>query len=209
MARKVGRKGNPDALKNYRETKRRETEEQEQATVTGTQVGDAELKGEFAGIFVALKQAQQKRTSKEALGLLTDAFSNLDDASVAEIINTPAIKAMIEKVSTIGEDRLPPGSYIRDKDDRVIGRVPWTERDILDAYPMVVFTPIETIPVTFQGHTIQFYAMQEIKCPSIFMDIYKQHLEETRHQGDLNLKALGDHFGPGNVTVETGWSKAP
>jgi len=210
MARKTGgRKGNPEVLKNYRETKRREAEEQDEASVAGAiKAGEVELTGDYAGLLVALRQAQQKRSSKEALAVITEAFGKLDDASLAEIANTPIVKNIIAKVSTIGEDRLPPGAYIRDKDDRVVGRVPWTERDILDAYPMVTFTPIETIPVTFQGHTIQFYAMQEIKCPSIFVDIYKQHLEATREQGDLNLKALGDHFGPGNVTVETGWSKA-
>jgi hypothetical protein len=203
MARQAGRRGNPEALKNWREKKRQE--EEEQALAGAIKEGEVELKGEFAGLFVALKQAQQKTDSKKALAVITEAFGRLNDKSLAEIVNTPIVKNIIEKVSTIGGDRLPPGSHIRDKEDRIIGRVPWTERDILDTYPMVNFMPVETLPVTFNGHTVQFYAMQEIKCPSIFVDIYKQHLEATRAQGELNAKALGDHFGPGNITIETGW----
>ena len=207
MARKAsGRKGNPEALKNYRETKRKEAEEQEEASGAGAiKAGEVELTGDYAGLFVALKQAQQKHTSKETLAVITDALGNLSDESVAEIINTPIVKGIIEKASTTGPDRLPPGSHIRDKEDRIIGRVPWTTQDILDTYPMVNYTPPETIPVTFQGHTVQFYSMMEIRCPSIFVDIYKQHMEATREQGALNAKALGDNFGPGNITIETGW----
>ena len=208
MARKVGRKGNPEALKNYRETKRRESEEQEEASVAGAiKVGEVELKGEFAGLLVALRQAQQKRTTKEAVALITEAFGKLDDASLSEIANTPIVRDILGKVSTIGEDRLPPGSYIVDKEGRVIGRVPWTVQDIKDTFPMVDCTPAETIPITFHGHSVQFTAFQEIRCPSIFVDIYKQHLQALREMDGLNVKALEDHFGPGKCKVEAGWRK--
>jgi len=210
MARKVGgRRGNPEALKNYQETKRREKEEQGQATLAGAiKAGEVELTGDLAGLFVALKQAQQKRTTKEALALVTEAFGKLDDASLAEIVNTPIVKSILDKVSTTGEDRLPPGDYIRDNEGRVIGRVPWTTDDIRRVFPMVTFTPFETLPVTFQGYTVQLVAGEEITCPSIFHGIYQDHLRAIREAGELDRKALADHFGPANYNIEAGWRKA-
>ena len=141
------------------------------------------------------------------MALITEAFGKLDDASLSEIANTPMVKDILGKVSTIGEDRLPPGSYIQDKEGRVIGRVPWTVQDIKDTFPMVDFTPAETMPITFQGHSVQFTAMQEIRCPSIFVDIYKEHVQALREMPALNAKALEDQFGPGRYTIEAGWRK--
>jgi hypothetical protein len=39
-------------------------------------------------------------------------------------------------------------------------------------FPTVTFTPEETVPLTFQGRTVQAYAGVPLTCPSCFKEIY-------------------------------------
>src|SRR4030042_3824575 len=152
---KGGRKGNPDALKAYRETKRQREEEQQTAAATGVQMEDTELTGAFASLATALRQAQQERSADEAVKVISDAMTKLDDDALSRITSSPIVQALIEKAATKGTDPLPPRSYIRDNQGRVMAKGPWSAQDILDTYPMITFTPAHTIPVPFNGHTVK------------------------------------------------------
>ena len=59
-------------------------------------------------------------------------------------------------------------------------KVHWTFHDAEKLYPPVTFTPEETIPVTFNGLTVQLMADQPITVPSCFKGIYDEHRRLVR-----------------------------
>ena len=202
---KSRRKGNPDALARHREAKQQAAaEQQEAALATAVKTGDVELSGDLAAVFVALTQAQKGKDTAAALEQIQDAFGNLDQKALSQIVNTPIVQDIIGKLGAANRGGRRPGDYIFDKEGRPFHKIPWTAQDVKDNYPMVKWTPAETMPITFNGHTIQVNAFEEIETPSIFCDIYKQHLEATRHQAEDNAEGLRQHFG-NEITVGVGW----
>jgi hypothetical protein len=202
---KSRRKGNPDALARHREAKKQaEAEQQEVALAGAVKTGDIELSGDLAVVFTALKQAQEATDTAKALEGVQEAFGRLDPAALAKIVSTPIVQDIIGKLAVAAGGENKPGSYIFDKEGRPIGKIPWTGQDILDQFPMVTWTPSETLPITYQSHTINVIANEEVTAPSCFKMVWDHHLKAVREQGALNLKGLEDHFGP-MVAVESGW----
>lgn len=208
LAEKKKRRGNAAALAHYREQKRaaegNARDDFAHLAQTVTAPPEEELSDDLKAVFLTLKQANQQKNADAALEAIQASFAKLDPDTLSRVVNTPMVQEMIEKLAGAIRKHQEPGEAILDKDGRIIGMVPWREADILAKYPMVKWTPAETMPVIFNGHAIQVYAWQEIETPSIFFDIYKQHLEATRAQGEDNARALREHFGPG-ISLETGW----
>ena len=208
-AKKTRSKGNPDSLRRYRERVAAEKAAKEAGAgaVAGeptVALGEEELTGALAATFLALKDVQTSQKAEQALEKIQEAFTGLDEATIAKLVDSPIVAKLLEAaIVKAGHERVP-GEYIRDNDGKVIMKVPWTQQDILDRYPMVTWTPSETIPITFGGHTIQVYADEPIRTPCIFETIFRQHREATKQQGAENIKALRDNFG-NDVSVAAGW----
>ena len=67
-------------------------------------------------------------------------------------------------------------------------KVTYTYQDLKRMFPIVTFTPEETITLTFQGVPVQAYADREMHVPECFKQIYDQHRREQR----INTKQMQD-----------------
>jgi hypothetical protein len=194
---KTKRRGNPEALARMREKRQKEKEEQDETALAGAvKTGDIELSGDLAVLFTTLKQAQEATDTSKALESIQEAFGHLDSAALSKIVNTPIVQDIIGKLAIAGGGQNKPGSYVFDKEGRPIAKIPWTAQDILDQFEMVTFTPSETLPLTYNGHTINVVANEEVTAPSCFLMVWRHHLAAVKEQGALNQKGLEDHFGP-------------
>ena len=63
-------------------------------------------------------------------------------------------------------------------------------QDLCSMFPIVSFTPGETIPLTFQGVKVQAYENVEMHVPECFRSLYERHLREQR-SNQKNLRELG------------------
>ena len=59
-----------------------------------------------------------------------------------------------------------PGMKIRGQ------KIPWSRRDVEEAFPPVTFIPDETIRVTWNGIVYQLIADQEVTVPSCIKTVY-------------------------------------
>lgn len=198
------RRGNADSLRQYREQKAAEEAQVAQATEEGVEVNEIRLTGDMAGLLTVLQQAQQAQDADSALNQIKDALGKLDEKTLRQIVATPLVEELVGKLAAASDNPLRPGEYLYDNEGRVIKKIPWSAQDVKDNYPMVKWTPLETMVITFNGHSIQVYAMQEIETPCIFETIYKQHLEATQRIGAENEAAMRANFG-NDISIIVGW----
>ncbi len=91
-------------------------------------------------------------------------------------------KVVAEVVAEADEaiDSIPEGA----KPGDVINgyKVAWTWSEMLKQFPIVTFTPEETIPLTWNGVKVQALAQIEMHVPQPFKMIYDQHRRELGKQ---------------------------
>lgn len=71
-----------------------------------------------------------------------------------------------------------------------VGRVPgrivdgvktaYTYQDLVDMFPIVTFTPEDTLPLNFNGVRVQAIAGVEMHVPSVYKEIYDNHRKALR-----------------------------
>ena len=67
----------------------------------------------------------------------------------------------------------------------------WTYKDCEDKFPYVKFMAEETVPLTFQGVTVQAFAGFEMHVPECFKKIYDNHRKEARLASKDSYKEAG------------------
>ncbi len=92
------------------------------------------------------------------------------------------------------------------KEGRVPGRIVagsktiYTYRDLCDMFPIVSFTPMETVPLSYQGVKVIAYAGIEMHVPQCFKEIYEQYsLNKTKILKSENLGGLQVWPGAGSL----------
>jgi len=100
------------------------------------------------------------------------------EQEIKEGIKQLISEAVEEAAEEAAGPKLP--GQIEDAGELVARKVHWTMHDAERLYPPVAFTPEETIPVTFNGLTIQLRADQPITVPSCFKGIYDEHRRLVR-----------------------------
>ena len=88
------------------------------------------------------------------------------------------------KAYTLTTDKVP---------GMVIGgtKTTYTYQDLVRMFPIATFTPEETIPLTFQGVTVQAIAGYEMHVPECFKKIYENHRREARWAASNSAKEAG------------------
>lgn len=56
-------------------------------------------------------------------------------------------------------------------------KTPWTEKDLNEMFEIVKFTPVETIPVGYNGVRYQCYAGIEMHVPSVVKEGYDRYMK--------------------------------
>jgi len=196
----------PAGLRRYQAEQRRlkagaELEAQVEA---GLEEAPPELSGTLASVFRAIQQAQQQKTSGEALKTIRDALAELSEDDRKALTSTDEFQNIIKDAAIKGADRLGPGTSILDRDGRAVSKVPWTAGDIREKFPMVTWTPIMSRPLTVFGHTIVVEAGVDVTAPSCFKEVYDHALESMRSEHEHNLEAVAMHGG-GIPTHSVGW----
>lgn len=192
----------------YQERKRKEKEEKEAQAGAAQAVEEAppELSEDLGSVFRLLEQARHEKSSFQAMNQIRSALSKLSEEDYEALRRTDEFQRLIQQAASTGEDRLPAGSPIVDKDGRIIGKVPWTAGDIKERFPPATWTPIITGPILVFGHSIYIEAGVEVTAPGIFKTIYDQTIEATRTEHDRNMEAVALHGG-GTPTHSVGWFK--
>ncbi len=62
-------------------------------------------------------------------------------------------------------------------------KVGYTYPGLCEQFPIVTFTPEETIKLTFQGITVQAIAGMEMHVPQCFKELYDNHRKALRNVG--------------------------
>jgi len=104
-------------------------------------------------------------------------------------------KEVLEEITQELESKV-----VEEAEMKVTGRKPgvtvggtkttYTYRDLCEMFPIVKFTPEETIPLTFQGVRVQALANIEMHVPECFEKIYRQH-RKTLSTAGRTLPQLG------------------
>ena len=111
---------------------------------------------------------------------------------VTEVLSE--IKGEIEERAEVTPKERIPGMVVGG------AKVPYTFKYLCKIFPMVQFTPEETVGLTYQGVRVQALSGRELTVPLCYKTIYDQH----RHpKGNLEeLKSLG-------INVELGAGALP
>ena len=104
------------------------------------------------------------------------------------------------KKRTVGRQ---PGEIV-DRGKPSEHKEPWNLADIEKAFPQITFTPEETIPVTFQGHTWYLQTDNTVTVPSVIKGIYDEHRRLNRRTPTVLITPGGDavHVSPGVGALE-------
>ena len=130
----------------------------------------------------AASSTATKADQEAALAALAEALPKLDFKRFPELRDNPVIEAFLEQLSEQRAEAtdVPPGTII-DKGKPTERIKDWTERDLAKSGMQIVsFTPMETIPVVWNGLRCQLIAGEEITTYKCFKDVYDEHIFETR-----------------------------
>ena len=104
-----------------------------------------------------------------------------------KLVPREELERVVEEVASETEaviDAVPEGSK---PGDVVNGyKVAWTWSEMLKQFPVVTFTPEETIPLTWNGVKVQALAQTEMHVPQPFKMIYDQHRREMGKAASLS-----------------------
>ena len=142
---------------------------------------------------MALKKTRVKRRVTQALR------RSMTPEDAQEVIAEVAIEVQ-QKVETQPKIRTP-GSIVAGS------KVAYTYQDLCKMFPIVTFTPEETIGLTFQGIRVQALEGKEMHVPKCFKNIYDQHRAAMRYGargmpqvGYVNVEELGAGALPSRAT---------
>lgn len=155
-----------------------------------TQAAEVVGQGQDSQALAALGQALMNAASEgataeeqaKALATLREVLPKLDFKKFPALRDDPTIEAFLEQLS---EERanaadVPPGTVI-DRGKPTERIKDWTEQDLKKSgMPIVTFTPMETIPIIWNGLRCQLIAGEEITTFKCFKDVYDEHVFETR-----------------------------
>lgn len=105
-----------------------------------------------------------------------------------DLAESPVVQSFVQM---LGGGDLQPGQTAR-RGTLAERTRDWTWRD-LDQFPKVMFTPRETIPLTWNGLSVQLVDDVEVTLPKPFHDIYQEHRraiqQAARHEAYLMGKS--------------------
>jgi hypothetical protein len=116
-----------------------------------------------------------------------------------KLVPKEELERVVEEVNSEADDELDIVPEGKRPGDVVNGyKVPWTYEVMVKEFPIVTFTPEETIPLTWNGVKVQAYAQIEMHVPEPFKMIYDNHRREigrkpsqTFKDGFINMIELG------------------
>ncbi len=113
-------------------------------------------------------------------------LSKIKLADFPELADSPVVQAFVK---AMGFDDLTPGE-VRNRGTLAEREREWTWKD-LERFPRVKFIPNETVPITFNGLTIQVVADQEIEVPEPFYNIWQDYRKAKREARQHEQYLLG------------------
>ena len=116
----------------------------------------------------------------------------------AEKLKQAVEDVLQEVVKEDATERIP--GMILDAGKLTTHKLPYKRSDLERIYPMLTFTPEETIPITLQGITYQLEADKPITVPSAIKDIYDNYRKSRRQSAGVLMTA----YGPVNVQPGVG-----
>ena len=117
------------------------------------------------------KNKQTTRTKRR----VKKALQRARDPEVAMEALEEIVPEIQKEVETKVEGRVP-GQKIGGN------KTPWTEADLNEKFPIVPFTPMETIPITWNGVRYQCFAGHEMHVPSVIKEIYDRYIKNKSRE---------------------------
>jgi hypothetical protein len=115
------------------------------------------------------------------------------DPEVAREILAEVLPEVETKAQEKAEGRVP---------GRIVGgsKTGYTYSDLVKMFPIVTFTPLETLPLNFQGVRVQALSGVEMHVPSVYKEIYDRYmLGKTRNSKPEGIEGW---FAPGAGALE-------
>lgn len=122
----------------------------------------------------------KERRAKTKAQLASEAQKRAELEKAAKVRVEEEAVALAEKkgATTLTVEAEPQPGTIKNK-----YKVPWTRKQLDEAYGLCYFTPEETMPVTVSGIRFQLIAGVEMQCPTIVRDTYKDYRRRTMRAG--------------------------
>ena len=130
--------------------------------------------------------AKAKRVKKQ----LERTIKSVPVADLREIVDEISFEADERIQNESGGERVP-GKVVNGQ------KTIYTENDLIKMFPIVTFTPEETVPLIFNGVRYQAMNGVEMHVPQCIKEIYDRHKRELRkrpelpEEGYVNEVALG------------------
>lgn len=120
--------------------------------------------------------AKAKRGRKQRMAEVVKVLEQLDPRDYPELADHPAITKILDTLSEQAAQNadVPPGTIIGT--GMAAHKKPWTMADVGPGkVEWLRFTPLETLPVTYNGLRFQLFADEEFYGPKFVYDIYAEH----------------------------------
>lgn len=147
----------------------------------------------------AMRDAAGAEEAQRAAEGVIDALGGLTDEQLKMALGQQAIQELIARAGEAGGDGLKPGSEMRDRNGRLIGKRPWTARQLMEHYggeeAMVEWVPPKSGPVSINGIMIYVQAGVPVTTPPAFRDIMTESYQADLNQRQTSEKIMRQHFG--------------
>ncbi len=123
-------------------------------------------------------------------------------------VRTPEEAMQIaERASEVARQRVLDEPEVRTPGLTIAGaKTAWTKRDLEEKFPLVTWTPEETIPLCFNGVHYQAFMGFEWVTPSVIKTIYDNHRKVKMQQDnmlkDANIQGGFARIGEGGLPPE-------
>lgn len=124
------------------------------------------------------KRKSSKELRKEALTPIEEKIEEF-----VEETDTEAVSLLREYLAKHQKEQ--PTERIPGRTVRGI-KTAWSYSDMVKRFPISSFVPEETIPLTWNGVTVQAYSGIEMHAPKPFYDLYREHRKRLG-EGSKNL----------------------
>lgn len=140
------------------------------------------------------KTANKTKEQEKVKDAILDTIATLDKDVAKAIFKDERIQQLVEMISDEKAQNStdPPGTikpgWIGNTQVNGFTKKEWTEADLAKcrdgAGKFVTFTPVETVPVFWNGIMRQLIADEEITVEKCFKDIYDEHRRQLRRAGE-------------------------
>lgn len=176
-------------------------EEQELPVAGAAGVRPGEASGGLEAAFDMLRTAEREDDGERQVQLVADALGELSGEQRARLLASPAVQDLIDKAARRGVAAgLKPGSEIKDRHGRLVGKVPWTPESMRAHYEaqgheMVEWTPHRDQFVSINGIGVFVRAGVPVTTPPAFRDVHEESYQADLSARKTHEKIMAHHFG--------------